>query len=191
MSGPVSHYIDQLARLLQGISACAAGRIDDAFAQQRQFQKLTSFEWKIDDLLILNHIFDLRGLDLEQPRAALDGNRLRLLSKFELKILPNVIAYVKRNSFLDGLLKPGDRDCELVFAEGKLRQQEQARFICYRVELLLSCCLRGKNGGARYRRAGRVLHLSGDFACVHLSERGSRVQDGGADEDDNNAEEIR
>ena len=191
MPSTVSHYVNQLARLLQGIAACATGRIDDALAQQSQFQKLAPLERKIDDLLILNYVLDFRGLDLQQAGSSLDGNTLRLFSKFELKILPQVITYVKRNSLLDGLLKTGCRDCELVFAQGKLWQQEQAGFICYRVEFLLSCRLRGKDGRARNRRAGRVLHLAGDFAGVHLSERGSRVQDEGTNEDDGRAGDFR
>ncbi len=64
VSGSVPHHIDQLAGLLQGISARAAWGIDHAFAQQRQFQKLTPFQWKIHDLLVLNHVLDFRGLEL-------------------------------------------------------------------------------------------------------------------------------
>jgi len=82
---------------------------------------LTSLERKIDDLLILNYVLDFRGLDLQQARGSLDGNTLRLFSKFQLKILPNMIADVQRNSLLDGLLKSRCRNCELVFAQRKLR----------------------------------------------------------------------
>ena len=64
MSGPVPHDVDQLPRLLQGISARAPRRIHDAFAQQSQFQKLTAFQWKVNDLFVLNHVLDFRGLDL-------------------------------------------------------------------------------------------------------------------------------
>jgi hypothetical protein len=102
-----------------------------------------------------------------------------------------VVAYMKRDLLLDGLLETRGADRKTVFAQGELREQEQARFIGDRVVLLLGRRLRGKDCGAGNRRPGRVFHLARNFSGVHLSERGSPVQERGADEEDRNPSVFR
>ncbi len=94
-----------------------------------------------------------------------------MLSKFELEILPDVVAYMKHDVSLNSLLKPLRDDRERVFTQGKVREQEQACFISDRVVL----------------RPGRIFHLPRDFSGVHLSKRGRNAQNQAAYEGDCNA----
>src|ERR1019366_5587907 len=125
MPRAVSHYVDQLACLLQRISARAPRGVDHAFAQQGQLQKLTALQRKINHLIVLNDILDFRRLDLHQPGGSLYGNRLGLLSKIESEILPDVVAHVEDDMLLYSLFKPLCCDCKRVFTQWKLREQEQ------------------------------------------------------------------
>ena len=80
VASPLPQHVDQRPGLLQGIPARAARRIDDAFAQQCQLQKLPVLQRQIHDFVVLDHVLNGNRLSLQLFRTGFDGNGFRRAS---------------------------------------------------------------------------------------------------------------
>ncbi len=99
VAGALAENIDELAGLLEGIAARAAGRIDDAFAEEREFEELVVFQRKREHLRVLDEVADFGRFGFEQAHDGFYGDHLGNFADLKDVVLPDVVSRVQGEVF--------------------------------------------------------------------------------------------